>query len=95
VLGARWASAWHSGGDSQRGSDQWRLSVGPAWALERIEHRPGLGLSEPRAQPPSGNQQIVNVDWVSRASDWGFQAQYLVRFFVTGPAGVPFTAGPN
>lgn len=95
LLGARWASAWHSGGDSQRGSDQWRLSVGPAWALERIEHRPGLGRSEPRAQPPGGNQQIVNVDWESRASDWGFQAQYLVRFFVIGPAGVPFTAGLN
>jgi len=95
VLGARWASAWHSGGDSQRGSDEWRLSVGRAWELERIEHRIGLGLSEPRAQPHGGNQQIVNVDWVSRPDEWGYHAQYLIRFFVTGPAGVPFTAGLN
>ncbi len=95
LLGARWASAWHGGSDSQRGSDEWRLSVGRAWELERIEHRIGQGLSEPRAQPHGGNQQIVNVDWVSRPDEWGYHAQYLIRFFVTGPAGVPFTAGMN
>ena len=95
LLGARWAYAWHGGGDSQRGSDLWRLSVGTAWELERIEHRHSQGLSEPQAQPRSGNQQIVSVDWESRPDDWGYHAQYLLRFFVTGPAGVPFTAGLN
>jgi hypothetical protein len=95
LLGARWAFAWHTGSDSQRGSDLWRLSLGPAWELERIEHRAGSGSSQATAQPRQATQQIVSVDWISQQSETIFAANYLVRFFVTGPAGIPIAAGLN
>lgn len=98
LLGTRWALGSHSGKDSQQGRDVWRLSVGRAWELDHIEHRPINGSTSPTAQAPQGDQQIVNVDWGSQygygSSENGlFHATYMLRFFVSGPAGVPFTAG--
>lgn len=98
LLGTRWALGSHSGKDSQQGRDVWRLSVGRAWELDHIEHRPINGSTSPAAQAPQGDQQIVNVDWGSQygygSSENGlFHATYMLRFFVSGPAGVPFTAG--
>lgn len=94
VLGTRWASGSHSGGDAQRGRDVWRLSVGRAWELDHIEYRPAGGNSWPQTQAPHDDQQIVNVDWASQGDGTGmFYARYMLRFHVSGPAGVPFTAG--
>lgn len=98
---ARWAFGSHWGTDQQAGRDAWRLAIGPSWQLERMEFRLSKGSKDPEAQPRSPTQQVVTVDWRSRIDDlyFGggdrFETGYLLRFFVTGPAGVAFTAGLN
>lgn len=93
---ARWAAGGHWGLDSQRGRDEWRLYIGPSWQLERIEFRLLPGSSEPVAQPRAPAQQLVTVDWESADIGAGYyKAHHALRFFVTGPAGVAFTAGLN
>lgn len=92
LLGQRWASGWHSGTDSQWGRDLWRLTIGSAWELARIESR--LNNAEAVALPHEGTQQNITVDWTSRGDgdvDY-YQASYAMRFFVIGPVGVAFTA---
>lgn len=96
LLGARWAAGSHRGGDAQHGRDSWRLSVGRAWELDHIETRLTGGAATPTSLAPQGDQQIVHVDWGSLGDGTGmFYATYMLRFFVSGPAGVPFTAGIN
>lgn len=97
---ARWAFGSHWGTDSQVGRDTWRLTLGPSWQLERIDFRPNGVVSAPEAEPRSNSQQAVKVDWESRRDERYFDedvytAKYALRFFVTGPAGVAFTAGVN
>lgn len=99
---ARWASGVHHGSDTQPGRDEWRLSIGPSWQLERVEWWQGSGEVEVAAQPRSAGGQVVVANWRSvqnplafESSDWYFSAEYGLRFHVTGPAGVPFAAGVN
>lgn len=87
----------HGGTDRQSGLDQWRLTMGPAWQLERIEHRSSSGHSEATAGPRNGEQQFVSVDWTSAfvVGPDIHSALYGLRFYVVGPVGVPFTGGVN
>ena len=91
LLGSRWAYGDHSGADSQSGRDLWRITIGSAWQVDRIEAR--SVNAEPVILPHENGRQIVAVDWTSKPSDWSslYHAQYYMRFFVTGPAGVALT----
>jgi hypothetical protein len=106
LLGARWAVGKHWGTDSQSDRDLWRLSIGSAWQLERIESRAFSAEPLPLDTNEPGATMIA-IDWRSVTSlspDIGiftsvsstiFQSSYALRFFVTGPAGVAFTTNAD
>lgn len=90
--GAEWAWAEHSGTDAQGGRDEWALSFGSSFDLERIELKPGSasGQVNVAAAARRGAQQMVGADWRSMyvMAPNTHAARYAMRFFVTGPVGL-------